>query len=87
MSIPSRSSTDWKTDLTVSFVPTVILECDSFHHNVTRHALEFKGVDDQFGRYDRMIHTVECILAAVRCAVNESPTAARSYVHPVHGGR
>lgn len=70
------------------FRPAILLvERHGFKQHMTRHAFELKGVDEAFGRLDRVIHAVEPILISVRIVLDESPYTARPHVHLVNRRR
>jgi hypothetical protein len=54
---------------------------------VTRHAFEFKGVDESLGGHDLAVLAAEAILIALWIALDEAPRAARSDIHCVDCGR
>ena len=86
-SMPSRSSTDWKTILFVIFVlPSTSSSVAVLKLHVSRHSFPFEGLDEPLGRHDVVIDAVERELVAFGVALDYSPATAPPPLHLLDDG-
>ena len=70
-----------------SRLAVVLFERERFHHDVTGHAFELKGVDEPLWRHDLAVLAAEAVLVAIRVTLDEAPCAPGSDVHGVDDRR